>query len=98
MPRSTQKTLAPRHAFLCRRTSASLPRGGTLCAAGLQINEDRLPDLFNAAIIDSITMQQRISQAKQDKQWPEADAIRDQLKQAGVILEDSPAGTTWRRA
>ncbi|MCG6966552.1 MAG: cysteine--tRNA ligase [Chromatiaceae bacterium] len=39
----------------------------------------------------------RRAQAKQDRNWAEADAIRDQLKAAGVVLEDSPAGTTWRR-
>ena len=57
--------------------------------------EDQGSGLEDAAIEELIA---RRSQAKQDKQWPEADAIRDQLKQAGVILEDSPAGTTWRRA
>lgn len=36
-------------------------------------------------------------QAKQTKNWSEADRIRDALQAAGVILEDSPAGTTWRR-
>ena len=35
--------------------------------------------------------------AKQAKNWSEADAIRDQLKEAGIVLEDSAAGTTWRR-
>lgn len=36
--------------------------------------------------------------AKQARNWAEADAIRDRLKTSGVILEDSPGGTTWRRA
>ena len=36
--------------------------------------------------------------AKKDKNWSEADAIRDQLKAAGIVLEDAPGGTTWRRA
>jgi cysteinyl-tRNA synthetase len=36
--------------------------------------------------------------AKQAKNWAEADNIRDQLKQQGIILEDAPGGkTTWRR-
>ncbi len=34
---------------------------------------------------------------RRQKRWPEADAIRRQLAEQGVILEDSPAGTTWRR-
>ncbi len=38
------------------------------------------------------------TQAKQDKNWPQADQIRDQLKAKGIILEDAPGGaTTWRR-
>jgi cysteinyl-tRNA synthetase len=39
----------------------------------------------------------RRARAKSDKDWAEADAIRDRLKAAGIVLEDSPAGTTWRR-
>ena len=35
--------------------------------------------------------------AKQNRDWSTADGIRDRLKQAGVVLEDSPTGTTWRR-
>lgn len=35
--------------------------------------------------------------AKAEKNWAEADRIRDDLKEQGVLLEDSPQGTTWRR-
>ena len=35
--------------------------------------------------------------ARKAKQWSEADRIRDQLAAAGVVLEDGPGGTTWRR-
>ena len=37
-------------------------------------------------------------QAKQDKNWAEADRIRDELTEAGITLEDGPEGTRWRRA
>ncbi|MEQ1561010.1 MAG: DALR domain-containing protein, partial [Methyloglobulus sp.] len=38
------------------------------------------------------------SEAKKSKNWALADQIRDELKRLGVILEDSPGGTTsWRR-
>lgn len=36
--------------------------------------------------------------ARRQKNWAESDRIRDELKQAGVILEDGSQGTTWRRA
>lgn len=36
--------------------------------------------------------------AKKGKQFAEADRIRDELKAAGVVLEDSASGTTWRRS
>ncbi|OLB81132.1 MAG: cysteine--tRNA ligase [Actinobacteria bacterium 13_2_20CM_2_71_6] len=33
--------------------------------------------------------------ARQRKDWAAADAVRDQLKQAGVIVEDTPHGPRW---
>jgi len=36
--------------------------------------------------------------AKKAKNFAESDRIRDELKAAGILLEDSAAGTTWRRA
>ncbi|AEF81786.1 cysteine--tRNA ligase [Leadbettera azotonutricia] len=35
--------------------------------------------------------------AKQAKDFVKADGIRAKLKDRGILLEDSPAGTTWRR-
>ena len=37
------------------------------------------------------------AQAKQAKNFAEADRIRQSLKERGIALEDSPAGTSWRR-
>ena len=36
--------------------------------------------------------------ARKSKDFAAADRIRQDLAEAGVILEDSPAGTTWRRS
>jgi cysteinyl-tRNA synthetase len=38
------------------------------------------------------------TEAKQRRDFAEADRIRDELAGEGVILEDGPNGTTWRRA
>lgn len=37
------------------------------------------------------------AQAKQDKNYARADQVRQELLEQGVVLEDSPNGTTWRR-
>jgi cysteinyl-tRNA synthetase len=42
-------------------------------------------------------IQARIA-AKQAKNYAEADRIRKELLEAGIVLEDSASGTTWRRA
>jgi len=39
----------------------------------------------------------RREQARSDRDWQEADRIRDQLTELGVVLEDSSGGTLWRR-
>ncbi len=50
--------------------------------------------LSDAAIEQMIASRQ---QAKSDKNWTLADQIRNELTQAGIIIEDSADGTRWRR-
>ena len=55
------------------------------------IADDNLADV----IIEDLIVQR--AQAKTSKDFARADEIRIQLKDAGIELEDSPTGTTWRR-
>jgi len=36
--------------------------------------------------------------ARKEKNWAEADRIRDKIKEMGIILEDTPQGVKWRKA
>ena len=38
------------------------------------------------------------NRARQVKDWGQADGIRDELKEKGVLLKDGPSGTTWELA
>lgn len=37
-------------------------------------------------------------QARKDKNWALSDKIRDDLKEQGILLEDTPQGVRWKRA
>jgi cysteinyl-tRNA synthetase len=41
-------------------------------------------------------LQARVA-ARKGRNWAESDRIRDELAARGVLLEDGPTGTTWRR-
>ncbi|GAB6047974.1 cysteine--tRNA ligase [Methyloparacoccus murrellii] len=60
---------------------------GAGAAAGDGLGDAEIEDLI-----------QRRLDARQQRDWAEADRIRDLLKAGGVVLEDGPGGTTWRRA
>ena len=48
------------------------------------------------AEFDAIAL--RRQEARAAKDWAAADAARDEAKAKGIVLEDGPDGTTWRKA
>ena len=49
--------------------------------------DDEIEELINAR-----------NEARKNKNWAEADRIRDELKAQGIVLEDTPQGVKWHRA
>ena len=47
------------------------------------------------AEVDALVAQR--NEAKANKDWSTADEIRNKLQEMGIVLEDGPSGTTWRR-
>ena len=73
--------------------------GGVLGLLG-QDAETYLQAGAGAAVIADVEIDaliQRRTDARKAKDFAEADRIRDQLQEAGILLEDGAGGTTWRR-
>lgn len=58
--------------------------------------QGKLEQVFQSLDVDALIVKRNL--AKQSKNFTEADSIRKTLAEAGIVLEDSPQGTTWRRA
>ena len=69
---------------------------GTDTAAESAREELPEPGVMDETEVEALIV--RRNRARQDKDWPEADRIRDLLKEHGIMLEDGASGTLWRRA
>jgi cysteinyl-tRNA synthetase len=58
--------------------------------------QGKIEQVCQSLDVDALIVQRNL--AKQSKNFTEADSIRKTLAEAGIVLEDSPQGTTWRRA
>jgi cysteinyl-tRNA synthetase len=50
--------------------------------------------ILAASEIEAFIVQRNV--ARQQKNWAEADRIRDELQSKGIVIEDTPAGTVWK--
>lgn len=105
---NTPLALTYLHELAGRLNKAEMPEEQAECKALLQGSADLLGLLFQspeewfkggsddeaAAIEEQIAAR---AQAKKDKNWALADEIRNRLKEQGIILEDTPQGTTWKK-
>ncbi|MEO6511174.1 MAG: cysteine--tRNA ligase [Nocardioides sp.] len=66
-------------------TDAAWPRGGA-------VGDRRLIDAVDA-LVQGLLDERAAARAAQD--WARADRIRDQIKAAGIEVEDTPAGPVW---
>ncbi len=60
----------------------------------------RPPTVFLQGAGDHAEIEALVAQrdeARRARQWARSDALRDELKARGILLEDTPGGTVWRR-
>ena len=70
---------------------------GAIASVYAELNRsvpDGEPTDAGAAIEGLVDLRNRL---RREKQWQQADVVRNRLDEAGIVLEDSPQGTTWKR-
>jgi cysteinyl-tRNA synthetase len=100
---NTPKAIAELHAIAgdLNKTRSIVAKSALLAAGSmLGIFHSSPNDWFQGEASDDVDalISARLA-ARSEKRWADADRIRDELAEGGIILEDKPDGTTeWRRA
>ena len=63
---------------------------------GLTLEEAEIDDAPDSSEIDALIAERQ--EARQQRDFDTADAIRDRLLDMGIEISDTPQGTSWRRA
>ncbi|WCL53005.1 cysteine--tRNA ligase [Gimibacter soli] len=93
---NTPKALAALDALATPETAAELKAGAQFMGFLQAEAADWFMGEGDASAIEAL-IEERIN-AKKSKDFARADAIRAELLAQGIILEDGPGGTTWRKA
>ena len=72
----------------CSASTRPTPRGRRRRGGG----DDKLKGAVDALVAGLL---EERAEAREAKDWARADAIRDQIKQAGIEVEDTPDGPKW---
>jgi cysteinyl-tRNA synthetase len=103
---NTARALAALHTLL-HQIHAALDEGGISASIRGSIQEaldnaDRVLDIFpeQTTAEDADDVQQLIDErtaARENRDFARADAIRDELAERGIVIEDTPHGTVWHK-
>lgn len=97
---NTPKAIAALDALASKETAADLKAGAQFMGLLMQETSNwfrgEAPEGTTVDEIESLIAERNA--AKQAKNFEESDLIRDRLTDLGIVLEDGPSGTSWRKA